>query len=110
MTSSAMTSPAMTNAVKIILKREPALLDGMKLEELEGEIKEVQGTKERVPGCEGVYYEITSDFDGQLEGDYWVYYRWETSEEAKARKEKALAAVKKQKEDYFYKLKEELGL
>jgi hypothetical protein len=76
---------------------------------IEAETKAAQERAKSLFGCDGVYFEYCTDYEGSVELR-WIFYRGETEEEYNKRV--VLEATRQQayKRSQYEQLKKELGL
>lgn len=78
-------------------------------EQLEAEAKAVQEEAKLLQDCSGVYFEYSTDYEGDVQLR-WVFYREETDEEYNKRVMFETARAQAYKRSQYEQLKKELGL
>ena len=83
--------------------------DGMPAAFIEKEARSVQEEAQLLPDCAGVYWDITTDWEGYTTYS-WIFYRYETDTEYQLRKKKETVYDRIRKVQQYEDLKKELGL
>jgi hypothetical protein len=77
--------------------------------DLEAEAKAVQEEAKLLQDCSGVYFEYSTDYEGDVQLR-WVFYREETDEEYNKRVVSEATRAQAYKRAQYEQLKKELGL